>query len=156
MYQMSSRSSNTIPFHLITILFIIITFSGRLTSPLLLLLSSPFLPPSLPLFLPSFLPSKDASIQCNARSGKGTEGRDAIDSCGFSNAAKDQQRVRNDEIETTAVSEEETIGSSRRLRKGKDIERGEKKSDNNDKKKKKGKKKKGKWAPEGEQWTFEN
>ena len=57
-------------------------------------------------------------------------------------AAKDQQRVRNEEVETPPLEEPEPD----RLRKDR----------KKDKKKEKKKRGKGRWAPEGEQWTFEN
>ena len=75
-------------------------------------------------------------------------------------AAKDQQRVRHEEVETPPLEEPEPD----RLRKGKekddsrtdDHRREDKKDRKKDKKKEKKKRGKGRWAPEGEQWTFEN
>ena len=61
--------------------------------------------------------------------------------------------MRNDEVKTS-LSEE-----TGRLRKVKQKDDNDNKSDKKEKKKdkkKKSKRGKGRWAPEGEQWTFEN
>ena len=128
------------------------------------------------LYIPSYwfhyIVSQDASIQCNARSGKGKEGLEAIEQCGFANGAK--KKMMKEQMKGRRRDGEGGMGEgggdlsgneSGESGSGSESESGEGGHLRNGKKSKKSRKKKDRkrrasvgdrLAPKGDQWTFEN
>ena len=130
------------------------------------------------LYIPSYwfhyIVSQDASIQCNARSGKGRDGLEAIEECGFANGAKkkmmkEQMKGGRSGKSGRKKGKRGKGGMEERGEEGEEGESGENGSGSGSResshlrsgKKNKRKNRQGRsvgahLAPEGDQWTFEN